>query len=544
MLTQRCEGQDPTNHDLAEVLNISPAEVEALHASHSPVVSVIERLVPVLAMLNPAAAESLAAQSVAMSNEAALQQWLAARLPAGPDAKVLLELAEREDLLAAARQLDLPLGVANRGLRMLGLAPLHNTSGQRQQFDAFLVRTRAEIQDQIRDRFREMYAQQRPLDDYRRLRELPALEPDPHWLDEYWDLPDDLLAAHVHAWLDAVCPPIPTTTPIQGPLPAVDVLRERGRRTVTETLTRARPLVDAWLHRNADGIGRRPGDTIAITAAITASGQMDFGTLRRSDVLTWLRDDGQWPDAMPLTTRLTELDLNRSDIEEAGQRQQASSDSARRQATYVTYGNKTFGAEPEDLAALADTVRGSISATVLDTPPDLVLSELPHVAAEAPEQRSSSISGGVWRGQSPSPEKTKAIGLAGEILAGQWIEHHYGLPPEVTWVSGYRHDVLADGKGNDALGYDFEVVTSAGKILYEVKSTVDDIPQLILGESEARRASDLAKDEDYRILFITHVLNPERQRIYPLPNPLSAGLRYFHLAGRVLRLQFSLPPGP
>ncbi len=540
-LEQRCASHDPTDRDLAEVLGVSVDEIEALHASHSSVASSIERLVPVLAMLDPAAAESLVVQSEALPDEATLLQWLAAQLPAAPEPKTLVELAEGEDLLAAARQLNLSLGMANRGLRMLGLAPLHNASGQRQQFDAFLARARAQIQDRIRDRFREAHAQQRPLDDYLRLRELPGLEPDPHWLDEYWDLPEDLLTAHVDAWINGACPPAPTTTQAHTPLPAVDVLRDRGRRTVTETLSRARPLVDAWLHQNTVGTGPRPDDTAAVIAAITAAGQMDFGTLRRRDVLAWLRNHGQWPTDMRLSTELTQLGLDPSDIDEAGRRLQASSDSIRRQATYVTYADKTFGAEPEDLAALADVVRGSISVTMLDTPTDPVLSELPPLPEKTAGGDRSSTWGGAWRGQSPSPGKTKAIGLAGEILAGQWIEHQYGLPPEVTWVSGYRQDVLADGKGNDELGYDFEVVTSAGKILYEVKSTVDDFPQLILGESEVRRASDLAEDEDYRILFITHVLDPARQRLYPLPNPLAAGMRYFNLVDRSFRLQFTLP---
>jgi hypothetical protein len=108
--------------------------------------------------------------------------------------------------------------------------------------------------------------------------------------------------------------------------------------------------------------------------------------------------------------------------------------------------------------------------------------------------------------------------------------------------SGCRHDVLADGNGNDSLGYDLQVTTDHGKVLYEVRSTVDDTPQFALGESEVRRAGELAAGEQYGVLFVTQVLDSDRQRLHPLPNPLGTGMRYFRLAGQHAATVRAHPP--
>ena len=115
------------------------------------------------------------------------------------------------------------------------------------------------------------------------------------------------------------------------------------------------------------------------------------------------------------------------------------------------------------------------------------------------------------------------------------------MPPEDTWVSGYRAEILADGKGSDSLGYDFIVKTTDRTWLFEVKSTTEETPEFALGESEYRRAREVSADEEYVVVFVTHVLSPEGRRIHPLPNPLGpSGLQYYRVAGRALRLQFDL----
>lgn len=131
--------------------------------------------------------------------------------------------------------------------------------------------------------------------------------------------------------------------------------------------------------------------------------------------------------------------------------------------------------------------------------------------------------------------------MAGEVVVGAWLHRHFGLPIEDTWESSYRLDVLADGKGNDRLGYDFRVELAEETWLIEVKSTTEDHLEFPLTDTEVARATELADNEVYVIAFVTHVLDPERCRIHLLPNPLGpGGLQYYQVVGKGLRLHFAL----
>lgn len=149
--------------------------------------------------------------------------------------------------------------------------------------------------------------------------------------------------------------------------------------------------------------------------------------------------------------------------------------------------------------------------------------------------------GGGWRATTAPPEVTARVGLAGELLVGEWIQHQFGYPPEVTWKSSYRRTLFPED-GDDGLGYDFEVNSPTRPILIEVKATSNATPQIALGESEVRRAQALAADEEYLVAFVTHALDPARRRLHIIPNPLAAGgFEFYRVAGRSMRLKFHLP---
>jgi hypothetical protein len=124
---------------------------------------------------------------------------------------------------------------------------------------------------------------------------------------------------------------------------------------------------------------------------------------------------------------------------------------------------------------------------------------------------------------------------------GEWLRTRYGVPPEESWQSGYRHLLLGDGKGSDEAGYDFQIVTGDRTFLFEVKSSIGDAREFTLAESEVRRAQDLAADEEYMILFVEHVLDRDLRRVIALPNPYAPrGLRHYALLGTAARLRFEL----
>jgi hypothetical protein len=453
--------------------------------------------------------------------------------------ETLVRLADRGDLRGALHELSIPLETGNHGLRALGLPPLRNPDGHARQLSAYLQHDRATRQNAIRDRFALTRRPGEPLTAYPALLEAVPT-PDPSWLDRYWDLPPDVLASYVDSWLEQACP-VADGVRVQA-LPPIDELREAGARTITAVLPNTRILAEAWLHRNRAGEGARPGERAAVTEAMIAQGLLDFGRLTAADIIRWLHHNGQWPDDMPMTTHRADLGLTEQDLEGARSRLEQGREARRRKAIYVQYGDHTYSEESSDLQALVDAARENVPVVVLATSAEpIALSGLPADDGDNRARPRSGSGGMTWTSRT-SAEKLKAIGLAGEAVVGEWLRSQFGLPPEDTWVSGYRTEMLADGKGSDSLGYDFIVKTAKRTWLFEVKATTEEAPEFALGESEVRRARDLSSDEEYIIAFVTHVLSPEKRRIHPLPNPLGpGGLQYYRVAGRALRLQFELP---
>ena len=537
-LQRACGNADPTPADLAAALSIPAHEISALAADRGLWRTKLTSLVAVLACIDVDLAEQFRAEADGLDNPDAVHDWLAAHLTSHTP-ETLMMLADQDDLRGALHELGIPLETANLGLRALGLPPLHNPDGHARQLSAYLQQNRPARQNTIRDRFALTYHPGEPLTEYLTLLEAVP-KPDPAWLDRYWDLPPDVLASYVDSWLEQACPIGDDTQPVKT-LAAIDELREAGARTITSVLPNARTLAEAWLHRNSAGEGARPGGRAAVTGAMIAEGLLDFGRLTAADVIRWLHRNGQWPDGMPMTTNRADLRLTEQDLEGARSRLEQRQEQQRRKATYVQYGNHTYSEESSDLQALVDAARENVPAAVLATPAEPI--KLPELAADTGGSRARprTGSGGMSWTSRPPAEKLKAIGLAGEAVVGEWLRTQFGLPPEDTWVSGYRAEILADGKGSDSLGYDFIVKTHDRTWLFEVKATTEETPEFALGESEVRRARDVSSDEEYVIVFVTHVLSPEKRRIHPLPNPLGpGGLQYYRVAGRALRLQFDL----
>jgi hypothetical protein len=245
-------------------------------------------------------------------------------------------LADRDDLRGALDELGIPLEAANPRLRALGLPPLHNPDGQARQLSAYLQQNRAARRNTIRDRFALARRPGEPLTDYLTLLEAVP-EPDPAWLDRYWDLPADVLASHVDSWLAEASPVGDDIAGVRA-LPPIDELREAGARTITSVLPNARALVEAWLHRNRAGEGACPGERAAVTESMIAEGLLDFGRLTAAEIIGWLHDNGQWPDGMRLTTSRADLGLTEQDLEDARSRLDQGREQQRRKAAYVQYG--------------------------------------------------------------------------------------------------------------------------------------------------------------------------------------------------------------
>ncbi|MET7427200.1 DUF3883 domain-containing protein [Dactylosporangium sp. NPDC005555] len=532
-LEQRCgPGATPEPADIAAVLGVGIDDVMALMADRDASLAELSRIIPIVACVDPGLANELQGQRDGIDSTEELHEWLTGH---GLDADRFVGLAADDDLLAAVRSLGVELGVANANWRALGLPVLHNKEGHARQVAAYLQVHRPRLRDRVRDAFLPVFRTGQSLQDYLRLQHLPGLVADDAWLDRYWEVPEDVLSRHAEAWLHAQLPESGETAPHP-----VDTMRENNRRALRGILSSARPLVDAWLLRHAPQQHTRPAEFAVVADAMTQAGQFDFAQTSSDAVITWLHSNGQWPAGMPLSLHRAELGLTEAHTTEVRQRLDVEEDERRRAASNVTFGGKMYADRELDLAGLADAVRDSVRPELLDTPTEpAILSEQQPEA----EKGSSRASGGWWGGASVGvdPGKTRLIGLTGEIVAAEWLYRQYGVPREESWVSGYRNDILADGKGNDTLGFDFRIVTNERTYLFEVKATTGQVPQFNLGETEVRQAQDLSADEIYTILFVTDVLEPSRCRIIPLPNPFGpAGFKRYRVVGSAMRLAFTM----
>jgi hypothetical protein len=532
-LHRLCPDRVPAIADIAQALRVPVEDLRALVLDSTSHLSDHSAVIAVLAVIDIGVAEELRDRREPFDGRDDLRAWLSSR---GIDADKVLALADEDDLHITIEKLNVTLAAANAGFRAVGLSPLHNRAGHARQFAAHLQRHRAEIQDQLRDRYLRVAERGEPLTEYLRLRDLPDLGPDPNWLDHHWELSEPLLDERIADWLDRVCPE-PAPAAVQ--LPSVNELREAGQRTAERVTTAAQIAVEAWLHRSATASTRRPGAPGSVSAQMAADGSMDFRRLTQAHVISWLHAHNQWPESMRQEIAPTLLGLSQQDLARAQERLTLSTEHQHKVAVATTYGAKKFGHEPEETQAFIETVCSDVPAEVLATPPQPVapLTTLPSDLTRT----GGPGMGGSWRANNVPPEVTARVGLAGELLVGEWIQHRFGYPPETTWKSGYRRTRFPDD-GDDGLGYDFLVNTPGKRILIEVKATTDTAFQIALGESEVCRAQALADDEEYLIGFVTDALDPARRRLHILPNPLATGgFQFYRVAGRSMRLQFRLP---
>ncbi|WP_336706499.1 sacsin N-terminal ATP-binding-like domain-containing protein [Oerskovia sp. USHLN155] len=475
-------------------------------------------------------------------DDASLRDWLSSHLAVGDaDADRVLRFSLTTDRGEVLTELGADLSSVNEHLRSVQLAELENGAAQAQQFRAYLQERGAVLRDRLRDRFVSTARSGGDLSDYVRLTgQLASIDVDPDWVKTRWTVDAATMDDHVTQWLDAQAPGV---DPDAEAMAAVDVTRADAQNSLRSVLGRLPALIAAWQFGEGDTSGTKPLDVPQFVAEVTASGRLDFGRLTPTEIVARLKAQGQWPAAMPGFTTASELKIAQSELDAARARIKEREEAARRATTTLTFKDVTFTAENDEMVRLYETVRRSVHEGILETPRDPVDLAITSTDDAPASRRGSSTRRGAWQAQGAPPEKTKLIGLMGEAIVGRWIEEQFELSPTDTWVSGYRQSVLADGIGNDSLGFDFRVETADRTLLIEVKASLGDDRRFELGESEVRRAQDLADDEEYRIVFVVNVADLENARIYPLPNPFAlGGLQRYRVVGRSMSLQFDLDP--
>ncbi|WP_158688527.1 sacsin N-terminal ATP-binding-like domain-containing protein [Streptomyces pseudogriseolus] len=529
--------------DLTDVLDLRPHQLHAVLAERASQRSGSARLVPLLACLDLDLAEQLRQHADDFSDRVALLTWLTDRIGA-PNAEQLMRLLEDDDRERQLSAISVPLADANRAWRALGLPEIDNRDRHERHFAAWLQRNRPALAERIRDAYRDVHRSGRSLAGYVKLRDLSLLAPDPAWHTTLWHLSDELLQAHADAWLMKQLPaPASTSRPLR---PLVEV-REASSTAVHKQVPRLRQLIEEWERLHPASRPTVPPPSQDVLRELDDDGLLDFEALSVKALIAWLRARGHWPQDMPLSDRRADLGLAATrPLEPAGSAGGATGggrSGGSAPGPHVMLNGRPVSARPDGLAALAREVAADLTPEQRATSATSATALAPRI----PQPRTSSSSGarshsGSYQVPASDQDRTLAVGLAGEAAVAAWLQEQFGIEPQDSWKSGLRvHGLAGAQPGDDRLGYDFLIHDGDATYLYEVKASTGDSGEIILGESEVRRASRLKPDETYFIVYVSHVLDRDRRDITVLPNPFGApDLAGYELVSTQLRLRFNL----
>ncbi|MFE7803823.1 protein NO VEIN domain-containing protein [Streptomyces sp. NPDC057430] len=536
-----------TNHvpdeDLAAVLDIRPHQLEAVLAERASQRSGSARIIPLLACLDLDLAEELRRHAEDFPGRDALLIWLTVRIGA-PDAGLLMRLIDDDDRERQLSALSVSLADANHAWRALGLPEIDNREQHERHFATWIQRNRPGLAARVRDAYADVYRSGRSLSGYVRLRSFSELAPDPAWHTTLWHLSDDLLQAHADAWLTRRLPaPSATSRPLR---PLAEV-REGSSTAVHKNVPRLRQLIDEWQRLHSTGRPTVLPPAQDVLRELDEDGLLDFEVLSVKALIAWLRTRGHWPEDMPPSDRRAELGLPGTRSSEGAGNIGAVAGGGRPTAPaagpHVMLNGRPVSTRADDLTALARAVAADLTPEQRSTPATSAAALTPRL----PNPRTSSSSGtrssgGSYQAPVPDQDQTLAVGLAGEAAVAEWLQEQFGVEPEDSWKSGLRvHGLAGAQRGDDRLGYDFLIHDGDATYLYEVKASTGNSGEIVLGESEVRRASRMSPDETYFIVYVSHVLDRHRRSIAVLPNPFGApDLAGYELVSTQLRLRFNL----
>jgi hypothetical protein len=346
-----------------------------------------------------------------------------------------------------------------------------------------------------------------------------------------------MISQHVDSWLAEVGAP---GLDSDVPEAFLDTLRSENRRIVYREGETAGRIIRAWCQKFA--VTCPEPYSVAGCGAVLADrlderGLLDFASLDSlAPVLPHLVRLGMWPQGMPATLDVAQLGLTDEDLESADTEEERQRRQRELERRTIEVGGRRLSVEPDRFPEIAAAVRSGIPAALLGTP-----LRLASVAPPPPGRSTSGRSSGRshYRGGTrPTEQQLAAIGLVGEVIALEWLRLRY-KDNVVTWRSGYRDKVLGGAEGDDTLGYDIEVMTSASTFLFEVKSSVDDGTDFELSETEVNTARLHVGRDAYRIVYVRHALDPSRASILLLPNPFTrTGQETYRIVGSGLHYRF------
>lgn len=475
-----------------------------------------------------------ATQTLAQLESEPRKDWASRLEPLISESAELMErLRQTDDIGAVRRERGLDFARFNTALVALGRPPISHAPALRRQFEAWMTELTPGFVDHLRRVAGPKINEPGVLEAYAVDRRLEFLGYDDAWDAALEVLERNTVAQYAEALLTARVGVDPG-----GVLPEREPLRRANRKTMTAFARTAEPVLQAL---NIALPSAWQGGPQEVADEADRRGALDFEALQEGDEIPTLVRAKLWPTGVKHTLDLKALGLTKDDLEAKARARAAADEADRIRRNSISFGgqdfdttakdfSKRFAAEAAARFATSDwRSRSGLRQTALKTAP-----ERPVPAPGGPGGQSRSKLRQLTR--PPEPIRA-AMGLAGELLAFEWLKlRHKDRFVDTCWASENRSALFPEA-GDPRLGFDFRVATSETEWLYEVKATTGDLCEFELTDNEYRVAAATAADRSrrYRILFVQNVFDLDHCRVMELPNPAGPGLRNFETIGRSSR---------
>ena len=539
-LSQTADTLDaPGDEALAEALGCGIQMVqEHRDAARTDLGHVLHLLIPVVAYFGDVGLarqfESDAERAQAVFD---VSQWLRSRLPVtAPAPEILVDACKlASDRAALRRELGLDYERFNRVLLALDESPLSNEADLRSMYHAYLQRMGPHILERLRRHHATDFRDGRDLGVYVNRKTLEFLGFDSAWILTRESLDNEIVKAHVARLLDDVL-----GEDHDVDLPSLRGLVETNRKSIRDFALRAISIVSVWCRRNRVTVPEPwpSEDPQTVTRYLENAGLLDFEPIQDAQIPELCARAACWPPTMPRTIDPGPLGLDQAAVEDEERRRERE-----RQRRIIEQRSIDFAGTRLDTgdASFTEKFRHLAENSIAGDDGWFERSRRPRLAEFANPEGGGPLPGG-WTGggagrrKSPPEDQRRAMGLASEWLAFQYLRRRHGVAVDETcWVSTNRVRFFGGHEGDDAAGYDFCVRMPRREWLYEVKSSLEDTREFELTANEMRVAASASKDgrRRYRILYVPFVFSPDRWFVLELPNPMGDGTRNrFRQVGR------------
>lgn len=528
----------PTDDQIAEALGHPTSRIREVKRSlRSSNRSLFELLIPMVRVLAGGdAATRLREREHALVEDHDIETLLAgAGMPLVEVRRLLAAARSADSLDGLRRDFAIPFVMLNQALSELGAPwePLDLSGRLHRQFDKWLGANRSRLEERVRDRFLRDFDEGRDLADYNQSRDLSWATFQNSWSPLYDDLPDEVVEVTIEAALAKMGQDA-------GGAPALPLeeVRNHNRAVLLTNLDEIVRTTSAWAAKNSSRSNSselvQPAEQI--TRLALAAGVLDFRPLNASDLPAALRRAGLWPAEMEPTLDLERLGLTKADLTARAEAEERTRQERLRERRTITFGaTEVDGGAPGSFQSVSEALEAGLSSKAFQKRSGEA-HLLPLPATGGGGGKGSKRKGSSREPEYASEEQRTLLGFAGELAAYRYLQRNVRAFSDNYWISSMGRRFLGLPAMDDSDGYDFHVRRSKGPDLYfEVKAHTGDPGFVDLERSQVEAALSFADETRgiWRILYVTHVKDPDLISVHELCNPFGeAGRRLFRQRGR------------